>query len=176
MQLFHSVLYRRGQHLHFYITIQNLLPVQGKLLLLRWQTILLPHLSKGKMGNLLLKAFHTGINRFWFDIFQICNKFISAIPAEYTVFQKTLLHCLCKVFQTKVSITMTIGVIIRFKIIYIDKQEYPRLFLSKLMFNICPESSAIQDSCQCIRTGQTNISFFIFFYNILLFSYISLSA
>ena len=119
MQLFHSVLYRRGQHLHFYITIQNLLPVQGKLL---------------------------------------------------------LLHCLCKVFQTKVSITMTIGVIIRFKIIYIDKQEYPRLFLSKLMFNICPESSAIQGSCQCIRTGQTNISFFIFFYNILLFSYISLSA
>lgn len=128
------------------------------------------------MRNLLLKAFYTGIDRFWFHIFQICNKFISAIPAEYTVFRKTLLHCLRKVFQTKVSITMTIGVIIRFKIIYIDKQEYPRLFLSKPMFNICPESSAIQDSCQCIRTGQTNISFFIFSYNILLFSYISLSA
>ena len=71
-----------------------------------------------EMRNLLLKAFHTGINSFWFDIFQICNKFISAIPAEYTVFRKTLLHCLCKVFQTKVSITMTIGVIIKFKIIF----------------------------------------------------------
>ena len=71
-----------------------------------------------EMRNLLLKAFHTGINRFWFDIFQICNKFVSAIPAEYTVFRKTLLHCLCKVFQTKVSITMTIGVIIKFKIIF----------------------------------------------------------